>query len=185
MSGSADSTLPTVEDIERTKEALERQSVTSVSEKPKAINYDQTHSFPKLYKQGLEHSHGGRHGEAIDVYRQALEIATKDGGPDCLEVAAVNIAMARTYAKTANPAVALELASAGVPTYAKYWGTESKAYGEAAYEMAMYYALLKKPSDALDLLHQCRPSFTRHFGVQHPKTMQLFTMIAMLKNKKS
>lgn len=183
FSGSSDTPLPTVGDVTRAKETLENQGAAPASGKPNVVNYDENHRFTKLYMQGLEYAQRKRHREAIAAYRQAIEIATSDGGPDCLEVATVNIDMARAYAQMANPAVALKLASTGMPTYAKYWGTESKVYGEAAYETAMYYAMLRKPTEALELLYACRSSFMKHFGANHPKTMQLFSAIAMLKTK--
>mmetsp|Transcript_5088 Transcript_5088/g.9749 ORF Transcript_5088/g.9749 Transcript_5088/m.9749 type:complete len:248 (+) Transcript_5088:37-780(+) len=148
--------------------------------KPQSLNYGLEHPFTVAFMHGMKNSTSNNHGQALVDFNRALDIAEKDGGRQCIEAAGVRNEIARIHAKTGKADMAVKLAADSVGIFERYAGTDSRMYAEAAYDLACYKALNRKPWEALELMRKCRPLFLKHLGADHPKTKQIGAAMEMM-----
>mmetsp|Transcript_75425 Transcript_75425/g.143594 ORF Transcript_75425/g.143594 Transcript_75425/m.143594 type:complete len:224 (+) Transcript_75425:46-717(+) len=168
--------------------AMEARKTDQDTVRPKSLNYGLEHPLTQIYMRALQLSRSTQPGKqtssvALQEFQKALDMALADGGPNCLEHATILIDMAREHAKLGNPTAAVACASQGLPVFEQYWGKDHRVYAEAAFDMACFYALEKKPQEALDLMYACRGTFLRQFGPEHQRTQQLLKMMHALERQ--
>jgi len=81
--------------------------------------------------------------------------------------------MGKIHAKTGKPQRAVKLGTEAVSAFEAYWGKDNKMYAEAAYDLACYKAICRKPKQALELMKECQPLFLKHLGPDHVKTKHI------------
>eukprot|EP00931_Biecheleriopsis_adriatica_P076379 TRINITY_DN50090_c0_g1_i1.p1 TRINITY_DN50090_c0_g1~~TRINITY_DN50090_c0_g1_i1.p1 ORF type:complete len:228 (+),score=30.66 TRINITY_DN50090_c0_g1_i1:46-729(+) len=159
-------------------------------EKPKSLNYGLEHPLTQTYMKALKMSRtspprSNNSPAVLAEFQKALDMALADGGTTCLEHATILLDMAKEHAKMGNPSLAAEVASQGLPVFEQYWGKDHRVYAEAAFDVACFYALQKKTKESLEIMYDCRGSFLKHYGPDHPKTGQCLQMIHALERQKA
>merc|ERR1712216_715608 len=129
-----------------------RTELPADSARPHMLNYSLEHPYTLAFMQGMKNAANNNNGEALVDFNRALDIAEKDGGRQCMEAAGVRSEMARIHAKTGNAAQAVKMATEALGVFERYWGSDNREYALAAYDLACYKALDRKPRQALELM---------------------------------
>src|SRR4051812_7997090 len=113
----------------------------------------------------------GKHTEAIDAYKRALEVQRKAGTGNFME-AELDMGLARSYVEASRPAEALDSISRACALYTQLFGPDYPMIGEAQLQVGFILRQLDRGDESVAAMRKALAAREASHGAEHPSVVE-------------